>query len=122
MNTKDSRPTQADNGTYCAFEVGQHVVLVPDAIDAEDRKVMQWAVCRHRLTFPEPNKVYRVRRVEIVGPKPAIWLDEISNPVVMIFGQYQEAPFPARWFRPLQKLTPEAFMSADAPVKVGEPA
>lgn len=114
MNTKDSRPTQADNGIYCAFEVGQHVVLVDD----------EWS--RPPLpeeTFPVRGVVYTVRWVGLgdLG-NVCIRLNEIVNEPRDYASGLSEACFRTYRFRPLHKLTPEAFMSADAPVKVGEPA
>lgn len=120
MSTRYGRPTQADNDRYCALTVGQHVVCVDDS-----------AWDRSRVTaLPHVGKVYTVRALRLESTHlDGLRLMEMrclpAHPSVPVChepccgGEYWLQP---DRFRPLQKLTPETFMSTDAPVKQGEPA
>lgn len=100
--------------TYCAFQVGQHVVLVDDHFDKRPGERTKWV--RRGIRFPEMNTVYTIRRV-FISPRgsAALLLAEIRNPMVPTRAGLMEAYFVAARFRPLKKLRVEDFMQQRAP-------
>lgn len=121
MNSKYSRPAQADNGTYCGLTAGQHVVCVslPSPLD------VQLIVTRGgTANMPVIGRVYTIREVYVTPARGmlCVRLVEVRNKPISSKRGLREPGFASFRFRPLQKLTPEMFMSTDAPVKQGEPA
>lgn len=122
MTTRYGSGPQQDN-SYCGYVVGQHVVYVgkPTAYSPMRQK---WD--RAGLIRPKTGVVYTIRSVFIGFAsgqrRVSLLLQEIHNPEVSTVDGLREPGFVASKFRPLQKLTPEMFMSTDAPVKQGAPA
>lgn len=114
MDNGDGQGRTADNDTtYCGFQVGQHVACIADHKTPGARA--KWE--RRGVQFPARGKVYTIRALFRAENGVGVLLEEIRNPLVPSreFGKI-EAYFWSSKFRPLQKLTPEQFMTTDAPV------
>lgn len=117
MDNGDGQGRTANNDTtYCGFQVGQHVVCVRDDTDDPNVEVLS------SIVRPEKGRVYTIRGVRLGVLRKVVCLrfveipDQIAD--VLIGGElfHGDVIFDAANFRPLQKLTPEQFVTTDAPV------
>lgn len=115
-NAKDSS-TQGADTTYCGLVAGQHVVCIDTSvIEKAARRVVNHG---GSANLPKLNVVYTIRGIYIstVTGRPTLRLVELINVALPSRQGPHEPGFPARCFRPLQKLTPEQFMQTDAPIE-----
>lgn len=114
MHSRDNNNSQPFKGgptTFCGLYVGQHVVCLHD-YDPSHPQVRKIVALGGTANLPRKNVVYTVRGIE---PRRRtggfrLWLQEIVNaPITTPYRRY-EPGFPAKHFRPLQKLKLEDFM------------
>jgi hypothetical protein len=117
MNRANTGDVQPGDTTYCNFEVGQHVVCVkeddmPDGLEIIDP-----------LFLPTVGKIYTVRCLELgdISKELCLKFEEIPDQDGVRFTWHNvtysgSVLYPARNFRPLQKLKVEDFLVAETPV------
>ena len=113
MHSRDnnnSQPFKGADTTFCGLYVGQHVVCLTD-YDLNHPQVRKIVALGGTANLPRRNIVYTVRGIE---PRRRggfhIWLQEIVNAPIRMRHCSYEPGFPAKHFRPLQKLKLEDFM------------
>lgn len=93
------------------FHVGQKVVCVDDKPRSASVKPPPMGIVE--------GEVYTVREVVMAPHRPAIYIEEIHNPMHPIWGV--EWAYMADRFRPVKTTNIDVFLSMLAPTRISEP-